>query len=387
MEIRRISPEEMQAASDLSSQAFCHGEIQQFTGESENRVVDRYGIFDEHGLAAQVSVIQYQIHLGAGRLAAMGGVAGVACYPEKRGRGYVGMLLKYSLEQMRLQEQSISMLFPFSQAFYRKYGWEWAGEVRRYSVPAYSLNACPETDKFRRASMADMEAIKECYTSVANRYKGMIFRNDEEWRNLLENGDKLTNYTYIYAPDGEVRGYLIMKDGIRDKTSIREFLCTEIVAHKALMGMLRRMNMQVEQFKWKAPSDDLTWWSMGHNDIHTNVTPVCMVRIVDVKKALSVLNPSKSQCSSFSFLINDEHAPWNSVCWKVEFHDDALIVEQSNDEPDFQLSIQAFSQCYLGSPQCSQVRIAGGISVSNEEGFHSFEQLLSTSQFYLADNF
>lgn len=387
MEIRSILPEEMQAASDLSSQAFSNGEIRKYTSSTDKRAVDRYGLFDEDGLAAKVAVIQYQIHLGAGKIAEMGGVAGVACYPEKRGRGYVGMLLKYSLEQMRAQGQSISMLFPFSQAFYRKYGWEWAGEVRRYSVPTHIFNPSQETEKVRRASVTDTEAIKECYTSVANRYRGMIFRNDSEWLNLLQGGDKLTNYIYVYAPEGEVRGYLIMKEGIREKTSIREFLCTDIVAHKALLGMLRRMNMQVEHFKWKAPSDDLTWWSLGHDDVNTRVTPVCMVRIVDVRKAISLLNPSNSNSGNFSFLVKDEYAPWNSVSWKVGCTDDALTVEQSNTDPDFELSIQALSQCYLGTPNTSQVRSAGGITVFNEEGFHSFEQLLNGSPMYLADAF
>lgn len=377
----------MQAASDLGSQAFRNGELRQYIPGSDKRAVDRYGLFDEDGLAAKVAVYRYQIHLGAGKLADMGGIAGVACYPEKRGRGYVGSLLKYSLEQMRDQGQSISMLFPFSQSFYRKYGWEWAGEERKYSVPTHILNAFQETEKVRRASIADMNAIQECYTSVANRYRGMLVRNEAEWLNLLQGGDKLTNYLYVYAPEGEVRGYLIMKDGIREKTSIREFLCTDIVAHKALLGMLRRMNMQVEQFKWKAPSDDLTWWSLGHDDVDTRITPICMVRIVDVRKAISLLNPSNSNSGNFSFLVKDEYAPWNSVCWKVACKDDALTIDQSNADPDFELSIQALSQCYLGTPYSSQIRVSGGITVFNEEGFHHFEQLLNGSPMYLADDF
>ncbi len=54
----------------------------------------------------------------------MGGVAGVATYPEYRRSGYVKELLQHSLQTMKKDGYTVSMLHPFAVAFYRKYGWE-----------------------------------------------------------------------------------------------------------------------------------------------------------------------------------------------------------------------------------------------------------------------
>ena len=54
----------------------------------------------------------------------MGGVAGVATYPEYRRSGYVKELLQHSLQTMKKDGYSVSMLHPFAVSFYRKYGWE-----------------------------------------------------------------------------------------------------------------------------------------------------------------------------------------------------------------------------------------------------------------------
>src|SRR5213080_2952737 len=53
----------------------------------------------------------------------MGGISTVACLPEYRRKGYVGMLLRHALETMRQAGQSVSGLFTPHPALYRKYGW------------------------------------------------------------------------------------------------------------------------------------------------------------------------------------------------------------------------------------------------------------------------
>ncbi len=52
----------------------------------------------------------------------MGGVAGVATYPEYRRSGYVKELLQHSLQTMKKDGYTVSMLHPFAVSFYRKYG-------------------------------------------------------------------------------------------------------------------------------------------------------------------------------------------------------------------------------------------------------------------------
>ena len=57
----------------------------------------------------------------------MAGVAGVACLPEYRRRGYVGALLKQALMEMHDRGEALSALYTPHVALYRRYGWEIVG--------------------------------------------------------------------------------------------------------------------------------------------------------------------------------------------------------------------------------------------------------------------
>lgn len=54
----------------------------------------------------------------------MGGIAGVATWPENRRGGLVSKLLSKALARMNEEGQVLSCLHPFSVPFYRKFGWE-----------------------------------------------------------------------------------------------------------------------------------------------------------------------------------------------------------------------------------------------------------------------
>ena len=81
-----------------------------------------YGIMEGEDLAAKLHLIPFHIYMGKEKFK-MGGVAGVATYPEYRRSGYVKELLQHSLQTMKKMD-TVSMLHPFAVSFYRKYGWE-----------------------------------------------------------------------------------------------------------------------------------------------------------------------------------------------------------------------------------------------------------------------
>ncbi|WP_141771825.1 GNAT family N-acetyltransferase [Rossellomorea aquimaris] len=84
---------------------------------------DVYGIFQEGSLAAKLHLLSLEVWLGNVKYP-LGGVAGVATYPEYRRNGFVRRLLSHALDEMNDKGQTISMLHPFDIHFYRKFGWE-----------------------------------------------------------------------------------------------------------------------------------------------------------------------------------------------------------------------------------------------------------------------
>ena len=80
---------------------------------------ESFGFFDGDKLASQISIYPMQVNI-YGRMYKMGGVTGVATYPEYSQHGLMSRLIKEALQNMRENHQSISMLYPYFIPYYRK---------------------------------------------------------------------------------------------------------------------------------------------------------------------------------------------------------------------------------------------------------------------------
>lgn len=94
---------------------------------------ESFGWFDGEKLASQISVYPMQVNL-FGTMYNMGGVTGVATYPEYMGRGLMAHLMKKALDNMRENHQCVSMLFPYLIPYYRKKGWEIVSDKMTYTI-------------------------------------------------------------------------------------------------------------------------------------------------------------------------------------------------------------------------------------------------------------
>ena len=64
----------------------------------------------------------------------MGGITGVATYPEYTGRGLIHSLMRRAINYMHDQEFPISFLYPYSIPFYRKMGWEIVSDKITFTI-------------------------------------------------------------------------------------------------------------------------------------------------------------------------------------------------------------------------------------------------------------
>ncbi len=91
------------------------------------------GWFYKGTLASMVVVYPMRVNI-YDEIYEMGGITGVATYPEYAGRGLIHSLMKHALRHMRENGQSISFLYPYSIPFYRKQGWEIASDKITYTI-------------------------------------------------------------------------------------------------------------------------------------------------------------------------------------------------------------------------------------------------------------
>ena len=391
MQIRELQEEDYEQAAYIGRQAFAHGRR---TGaiwflDPNRPPATMIGVWDEAGLQARLNIVSYQVQMGPNIVVPMGGIGGVSVLPACRGKGYAGEMLKVALQKMYEAGQSLSSLYPFSWDFYRNYGWEWVGLNRTYTVPTKILKPCAETEFVRAARPDDWPRIADMYAHFAAKYRGLTLRNDKDWTSLLKDREEQYVYTYLYenAESGQVEGYFTYSGGSSEQTHIRELIATTPRGRRALLGLMRRHEMQIEKFKWDAPGDDPLYHQLCHNDTETKLEPMVQGRVVDVARALSAWQPSSEVCGEVVMEIQDEHASWNQGRWHLDFEAGNVTIKRTDAEPQVAMSIQSLSQAYYGTPKLDEIRVAEKLTVYDEAGYVALRALLAGPPMWTATHF
>ena len=388
MEVRRIRDDEKETAYALASLAFMQGSRQIPWADDPNQPkAAAYGVWDERGFQAQAVVLSFRAHMGPEAVLPLGGIAGVACKPAARGRGYARAALLAALRHMRDEGEVISTLYPFSWRYYQQLGWEWTGVNRRISAATRIFEPTPDTDRCREASRTDRPRIETVYNRFAGRYRGMLDRDEKKWNTILDDTPEQWTYAYVYEGDEGIEGYFVYRGGSGETTELREFICLNSRAQRAMLGLLGRMDMQTKRIRWTAPSDDLLWSAVCDYDIEVTLCPMTQARVVDVQGAMSQWRPDPDASGRFAVRIADEHADWNARTWEVTFADRQVEIKPTTAEAGLAIHIRTFSQAFFGTPTPDELRRADLIHVTDERSFRAFRDCLSGPPMWTNDFF
>ena len=166
------------------------------------------GWFYKGHLASQIVVYSMEVNI-RDRICKMGGVTGVATYPEYTGRGLVHSLIKKSLEHMRREQQYISFLCPYSIPFYRKQGWEIVADKMTFSIKDTQLPKHHAVEGQIERVPAEHEDIRRVYKYFALQQHGALIRGDLEWEEYWRwESDDIMAAVY-YTKEEKPLGYVI----------------------------------------------------------------------------------------------------------------------------------------------------------------------------------
>ncbi|MGN9170963.1 GNAT family N-acetyltransferase [Paenibacillus polymyxa] len=395
MEIRQLQCEEFEAAIGLSQYAF------QFTMTPEDlekakkkfKPEQTWGIFDGPDLNAKLTLLPLQVYIH-GQVFDMGGIAGVATWPEKRRGGMVSRLLTHALEEMKTAGQSLSFLHPFSFAFYRKFGWETYTEYKKYVIPIDKFPAKLKTEGIVKRDIKNISELDQVYQSYASRYNGTLVRDKAWWQERILN----ENYrTVVYYTDaGDPQGYALYK--IEDK----QLNCDELVyenetARRALWTYFANHDSMITQGKFiYVPADDNLPFLLDDPRIQQETVPYFMGRIVDAV-AFVERYPFEQigEETSLTLHLTDRYAPWNEGVWRLtittEGQGHLARVDTSNlsvndTVADLELGIQSLTTLMLGYQQADNLFNWGRIEGSSES-VAALKRVVPTKQTFLLDFF
>ena len=399
MELRHLTTDDKPAFDRLMAEAFGRGSRPQPAPVDELHPVDfthsnRLGVFDGTRLVAAATVHDIALAWGE-RNARMGGVAGVACAADQRGRGHVNRILRQALGEMRDAGQYLSRLYPFAFAFYRAFGYEWVGEKRVTSIPLSLLPASPETRNVRMIEGLDARPdAAKAYGRAARRYRGMVARDQTRypdfWKIALDHTDGRTTYVHVYyAPEsGEPEGYLVWRyPATGDHAKVDEFVAATQRAYRGLLGVLHNYGTQLKTVEWNHAGDDPLKLTVMHWDIETKVKPVFMGRVVDVAAAFNALRVPANVTGAVMIGVRDATCEWNNRAYTLTAEGGRVHAAPTTREAEIVLDIQALSQAYWGCPSLAALRAADRIGVTDESAFALLGEMLTPAIVYLEDFF
>ncbi|TKA05480.1 GNAT family N-acetyltransferase [Bacillus thuringiensis] len=353
---------------------------QQLTKMKESHEI--YGIMEGEDLAAKLHLIPFHIYIGKEKFK-MGGVAGVATYPEYRRSGYVKELLQYSLQTMKKDGYTVSMLHPFAVSFYRKYGWELCANLVTCHMTKSDLVMKKQVNgtvkRFNKEKHP--EEVEKLYEVFAERFSGMLVREKNWWLQAVY--DDLTLAIY-YDENKRAAGYMLYK--IENyKMTVEEFVPLRNEARNGLWNFICQHDSMIKELEMTVSENEPLLYSLQEPRVKTEIKPYFMGRIVDVEQFLKQYELNWNNVQQEVILhITDAFAPWNNVTVRLANHEITIVEETT--EKGIKLDINALSAIMFGYKRPLELNELELISGS-DEATRSIENLVPVRKPFIYDFF
>ncbi|PEQ28729.1 GNAT family N-acetyltransferase [Bacillus thuringiensis] len=385
MNVIRLKEDRFREALGLSEYAFQYKVDeerlqQQLTKMKESHEI--YGIMEGDDVAAKLHLIPFHIYIGKEKFK-MGGVAAVATYPEYRRSGYVKELLQHSLQTMKNDGYTVSMLHPFAVSFYRKYGWELCANRLTCHMTKSDLvmNKQVKGTVKRFNKENHPEEVEKIYGTFAERFSGMLVREKNWWLQAVY--DDLTLAIY-YDENKRAAGYMLYK--IENyKMTVEEFVPLHNEARNGLWNFICQHDSMIKELEMTVSENEPLLYSLQEPRVKTEIKPYFMGRIVDVEQFLKQYELNWNNVQQEVILhITDAFAPWNNVTVRLANHEITIVEETT--EKGIKMDINALSAIMFGYKRPLELNELELISGS-DEAIRSFENLVPVRKPFIYDFF
>ena len=372
MIVRKINREEFKRTEELFSIAFestmdnnksADDFFREKTSDSQSREAcywqERWAAFedDNETMMSYFIATPFPVHFDQHNCK-MIGIGGVATLPQYRRQGGIRACFRAALPDMYSKGATFSYLYPFSTAYYRKFGYEMCCERYQYNV---LLSAIPNVHLEGSCYLVEpnkyyLDDIKKVYETWQNLYNMMIINEDFEYTWVLKsNPAKDQIFTYVYkSKDGIPKGFMTYQldqsNGNRNLKCTR-FFFTDTEGFHGLLSILRSLSSDHLYATFELPTNLnitplLPEWSLGAVSCHTHFCG--MVRVINVKQVLEMAIYRGS--GSIIIDVHDEYIEQNNGKFLIEFENDmAKNVSTTNMPADISIGINDFSRMIVGA--------------------------------------
>lgn len=389
MSIRPLRWDEFEASLTLSEYAFQYKVAGEDRVQSEKKFKPErvWGLFEEEVLQAKLTLLPLEAYI-QGKAVPMGGIAGVATWPEHRRQGNVAKLLTNTLKVMYEQGQELSFLHPFLIPFYRKFGWEVYCEYKKYTLPTAKFP--PKTDMTGtvRRDAAPLETLQDLYDAYAVQYNGTLKRDEEWWKERVL--DDSMHHCVFYTPEGAAQGYALYKIE-KQELVIDEWVTLNEQARQAIWTFFSNHDSMVTGARLlMVPSDDMLPYLLPDPRITQEIHPYFMARIVNAPAFIGRLELNgREGLKPKNIALTDPYAPWNDGMWQWTVNpqgESSFVKLPEGTDTDLACDIGTLTAMLFGYKRPYDMASYGKLE-GDKEALEWLEQLLPKAKTALFDFF
>ncbi|MEM1445017.1 MAG: GNAT family N-acetyltransferase [Planctomycetota bacterium] len=240
-------------------------------------------------------------------------IGGLVTHPAYRARGVGRELTLGMLHEAKQQGVPLSVLFASTPTFYRKCGFEPAGDVCAWGVASHNLPAFPEAlEGFDVVPFEpDDPAVRACYTAFVQTQNGPLDRDEVLWARLLtpRSGHR---YQYRFDIEGRTEGYVSLSGDQSDGLAVEDYTALTLRARRAILAFLRGHRSVNRQVVWYGgPEDPLRRMIPENSAFVRPHTEEWLLRITDPAAALRQRGYPKLD-AELHLELTDEAIPENN---------------------------------------------------------------------------
>lgn len=302
-----------------------------------------------------------------GQAVPMRGIGGVSTLPAYRRRGAVRACLAAALRETAAQGAVFSYLYPFSTAFYSRFGYGLGCERTEFRLPV--ADRLPYPDTGGTASLVEkgryVEDYRTVYEAFSARYNLMIAREDMDYEPLRRaRPERDCEYTYVWKDaDGVPKGSMTFRIENRE-IGCREFFFTDAEGLRGLLNHAHAFRSHADRIRFLLPVDrDIAPLIPEWEGARRERQYAGMVRVLNVQRVLELARYRGSGRAAVA--VDDPLLTENSGLFIVEYREGrALSVAKAAEEngADIVLSIGDFSRLIVGAASLESLCFAGRIA-------------------------
>ncbi len=320
---------------------------------------------DGSTIASQLYVHEFEQSI-RGAIVRMGGIGAVGTVPEYRGSGLVRELLNESFRWMHARGIDVSMLRPFKESYYEKFGYVRTAHSIRIDLPntsfheyrtAHSTGPAIERVPAAEAKTKYFGALR----SASDLVHGRVVSERISSRNFAERF-KDRQALFVSRADEISAMLMYRKEGFleKGKMTVSDFFWRDRESLLAVFGFFSIHRDQIGTVSMALPFDSNITAMIPRIPGPVTMKFVAapwMVRIIDVRAVLDgfPIEGTYHDAERVTIEVIDPLCEWNNLVLTLTASEGTVQVEEAEGSPDVTLSISAISAMIYGSFPVSQI--------------------------------